>query len=79
MNETTYNALLNQFESAHKLNLVTRFYHSEQYFSVTFNENLHKKTINTVIKLVEYKYHTDVFVIIKDDHTIEIWNKGVAF
>ena len=79
MNENTYNALLDQFKTAHKMNLVTTFYHTPKYFSVTFNDTLHQKTIDTVIKMVEYKYHTEIFVVVKNENTIEIWNKGVAF
>lgn len=79
MKENAYQNLIAQFQEAHEKQLVSTFYSTSAYFSVTFSESLHEKTVSTLIKMLEYKYHSQVMVIVKDPLTIEVWDKGVAF
>jgi len=79
MKQNAYQNLVTQFQEAHEKQLVSAFYIAAAYFSVTFSDTLHEKTVSTLIKMLEYKYHSEVLVIIKDPLTIEVWDKGVAF
>ena len=79
MTKTSYENISRQFQSAFEKHLVSTYYKADHYTLITFNTTIKPTTINLLIKILERRYHSEIFVVVKSPLTIEIWDKGVSF
>jgi hypothetical protein len=79
MTNTPYQTIIQQFQKAFEKDLVSTCNTADHYTSITFSQSIKPTTISMLIRILEHRYHSDIFVIIKSPLTIEIWDKGVSF
>lgn len=79
MTKTPYQNIVQQFQKAFEKELVSTCNKEPHYTSITFNKNIKPNTISMLIRILEHRYHSDIFVVVKSPITIEIWDKGVSF